>query len=201
MKKITMVVVIIVSFLGLYFIPVQAESSLRKVRDYFTGKKRVTMTGVIAISGENRIYFKDESGKLYRLKGKQSKNFENRKGDTVEITGYVKKHNLEVRRYKIIKEYVEPEPEPEVDNTETDITSDDSDNSISSDDKDSSLELDDSDVSSDDSETYTVVSGDTLGKISKKFYGTTAKWKKIAEDTDISNPKRLKVGQILTINK
>jgi nucleoid-associated protein YgaU len=48
---------------------------------------------------------------------------------------------------------------------------------------------------------YVVVSGDTLGKISKKVFGTTAKWKKIAEFNGITNPRLLKVGMTLRIPK
>ncbi|GEM_PF-884491 len=48
---------------------------------------------------------------------------------------------------------------------------------------------------------YVVVSGDTLGKISKKIYGTTANWKKIAQSNGITNPKLLKVGMTLRIPK
>lgn len=46
---------------------------------------------------------------------------------------------------------------------------------------------------------YVVVSGDTLGKISQKVYGSTAHWKKIAEFNGITNPKLLKVGMTLRI--
>jgi peptidoglycan hydrolase-like protein with peptidoglycan-binding domain len=48
---------------------------------------------------------------------------------------------------------------------------------------------------------YTVVSGDTLGKISKKYYGTTTKWKKIADANKnlIKNPSSLKIGWKLVI--
>ncbi|MFZ5950674.1 MAG: LysM peptidoglycan-binding domain-containing protein [Candidatus Rifleibacteriota bacterium] len=48
---------------------------------------------------------------------------------------------------------------------------------------------------------YVVVSGDTLGKISKKIYGTTGNWKKIAKSNGITNPKLLKVGMTLRIPK
>lgn len=47
--------------------------------------------------------------------------------------------------------------------------------------------------------TYVVKSGDTLGKISSKLYGTTTKWKKIAEANNITNPKHLKVGMTLNV--
>ncbi len=48
---------------------------------------------------------------------------------------------------------------------------------------------------------YKVMSGDTLGKISKKNYGTTANWKKIAEYNGINNPRSLKVGMTIKIPK
>ena len=47
--------------------------------------------------------------------------------------------------------------------------------------------------------TYIVQSGDTLGKISSKLFGTTTKWKKIAEANNITNPKHLKVGMTLKV--
>ncbi len=48
-------------------------------------------------------------------------------------------------------------------------------------------------------QTYTIKKGDTLGSISKKFFGTTTKWKLIAETNNISNPGAIKIGQILEI--
>ena len=50
-------------------------------------------------------------------------------------------------------------------------------------------------------QTYTVVSGDSLSKIAKKFYGDANKWRKIFEankDT-IENPDRIFPGQVLKI--
>ncbi|MDO6803844.1 LysM peptidoglycan-binding domain-containing protein [Wenyingzhuangia sp. 1_MG-2023] len=48
---------------------------------------------------------------------------------------------------------------------------------------------------------HTVVSGDTLGKISKKYYGKSSAYNTIFEaNKDIlDNPDLIKVGQILTI--
>lgn len=50
-------------------------------------------------------------------------------------------------------------------------------------------------------EKYTVQKGDTLQKISKKFYGTTKKWNKIYEankDT-LKAPDKIRAGQVLNI--
>ncbi|GLQ47452.1 hypothetical protein GCM10007862_25030 [Dyella lipolytica] len=50
-------------------------------------------------------------------------------------------------------------------------------------------------------QTYTVVSGDSLSKIAKHFYGDANKWKAIFEaNTDqLSDPNRIKPGQVLKI--
>ncbi len=48
-------------------------------------------------------------------------------------------------------------------------------------------------------QTYTIKKGDTLGSISKKFFGTTTKWKLIAETNNINNPASIKIGQVLEI--
>ena len=51
------------------------------------------------------------------------------------------------------------------------------------------------------SQSYTVQSGDSLGKIAKHFYGDASQWKKIYEanrDT-ISNPDLIHAGAQLTI--
>ncbi|MFK7900164.1 MAG: LysM peptidoglycan-binding domain-containing protein [Cyclobacteriaceae bacterium] len=47
--------------------------------------------------------------------------------------------------------------------------------------------------------TYTVVSGDTLGKISKQFYGKSSQYMAIAKASNISNPDRISIGQHLNI--
>lgn len=46
---------------------------------------------------------------------------------------------------------------------------------------------------------YTIKKGDTLGSISKKFYGTTKYWKEIAKTNNISNPAGLRVGKKIKI--
>ena len=58
------------------------------------------------------------------------------------------------------------------------------------------LKLPNSSLSSSSYKSYTVVSGDTLGKIAQKF-GTT--YQEIARINGISNPNLIKVGQVLKI--
>ena len=57
------------------------------------------------------------------------------------------------------------------------------------------------DTSQSAQQTYTVVSGDSLSRISKRLYGDAAKWKKIYEaNTDqIKNPDLIYPGQVLKI--
>lgn len=52
-------------------------------------------------------------------------------------------------------------------------------------------------------QSYTVVAGDTLSKISKKFYGDANKYTRIfdANRDKLSNPDKIQVGQVLTIPK
>ncbi len=47
--------------------------------------------------------------------------------------------------------------------------------------------------------TYTVVSGDTLSKIAKRFYGDANHYHQIAQASGISNPDQIDVGQELTL--
>jgi len=56
-------------------------------------------------------------------------------------------------------------------------------------------------ISSVSFEKYTVQKGDTLQKISKKFYGTTKKWQKIfdANRETLKSPDKLYVGQTIDI--
>ncbi len=47
--------------------------------------------------------------------------------------------------------------------------------------------------------TYTVKSGDTLGKIAKRFYGDAGHYKAIASASGIANPDHIEVGQTITL--
>lgn len=46
---------------------------------------------------------------------------------------------------------------------------------------------------------YTVVSGDTLSKIAKRFYGDANHYHAIAQASGISNPDHIEVGQVVTL--
>lgn len=50
-------------------------------------------------------------------------------------------------------------------------------------------------------QTYTVVGGDSLSKIAKKFYGDATQWRHIFEANQdrISNPDMIQIGQVLKI--
>ena len=47
--------------------------------------------------------------------------------------------------------------------------------------------------------TYTVVSGDTLSKIAKRFYGDANHYHQIAKASGIDNPDHIEVGQEITL--
>ena len=47
--------------------------------------------------------------------------------------------------------------------------------------------------------TYVVKAGDTLGAIAREMYGSAAKYTIIAEANNITDPRRIWVGQVLTI--
>ena len=47
--------------------------------------------------------------------------------------------------------------------------------------------------------TYTVVSGDTLSKIAKRFYGDANHYHQIAAASGIDNPDKINVGQVVTL--
>ncbi|GAB4531793.1 MAG: hypothetical protein Kow0063_11490 [Anaerolineae bacterium] len=48
-------------------------------------------------------------------------------------------------------------------------------------------------------QTYVVKPGDTLGAIARQFYGNAARYTLIAEANNITDPRRIWVGQVLTI--
>lgn len=49
--------------------------------------------------------------------------------------------------------------------------------------------------------TYKVKKGDTLWDLARKYYGNPYKWHAIADRNGVKNPRRLRIGKILTIPK
>lgn len=50
-----------------------------------------------------------------------------------------------------------------------------------------------------DTQSYTIQSGDSLSKISKKFYGDANKYQKIASANSIADPNKIQAGKTITI--
>jgi nucleoid-associated protein YgaU len=48
-------------------------------------------------------------------------------------------------------------------------------------------------------QTYTIVAGDNLSKVSKLFYGSPNHYGKIAEASGIDNPDHIQIGQQVTV--
>lgn len=98
----------------------------------------------------------------------------------------------------------EPYAEPVIEETTHQVTENIPDNIITAVDQEETIEPyeeeeEEETAPATPTKTYVVQSGDTLGKISNKLFGTTAKWKKIAEANKITNPKHLKVGMTLIV--
>ena len=110
-----------------------------------------------------------------------------------------------INQAKVLEEPTpEPYEEPSLESEPTTTNRIPNDIIVAEDQDDSSIEPyeaedDEETITSDNEKTYVVQSGDTLGKISSKLFGTTAKWKKIAEVNNITNPKHLKVGMTLKV--
>ena len=50
-----------------------------------------------------------------------------------------------------------------------------------------------------DDQTYTIVAGDNLSKVSKLFYGNANKYEAIAKANGMENPDKIQVGQTIKI--
>lgn len=189
MKKI-MMGICVMSLLLLMTAPVEA-GAFDRVKKMFKSKERVTLTGTVLNVDSDGPVFRTEDGDTFRLTGKQTESLRDKRGAEISVTGYRHGEKFDLRRFKILRE-PEPEPEPELETSSDDYSSDSSDN----------LSIGEerwSDTSEPEMETYVVESGDTLGKISRKFYGTAGSWGRIAEANNIKDPRKIKVGMKLDI--
>lgn len=199
-----------------------AEGSLSKVRSFFKGRTRTTITGTVDRDGE-KILLKAEDGKTYELNGKPAdKLVEEHKGASVRVTGYAQKDTFEVRRYQAVEDAAKVETAAKTDESEETAEparDEEKEAEIRAAQEDEDLPAakprrnkkraaaveEDADTTSTPDATsgatksYTVEKGDTLAEISKKFYGTTKNWQKIQKHNNIKNVKAIKPGMVLEI--
>ena len=193
-------------------------------------QRSTTITGIVDSVAEKNIMFKTLDGQLLQLIGdKASKVGENR-SVKIRVFGNVIKQNtkyptgaIQVRNFRVLESapapeptpapepvpepiaepepYVEPEPiaEPEP-VVEPEPYPEPSPMAVPAD-VVSEPEPTPEPVAEPEYTEYVVESGDTLGKISKKMFGTTAKWKTIAEYNSITDPRLLRVGNTIRIPK
>ncbi len=191
--------------------------------------RSTTITGVVDSVAENKVMFKTLDGQTLQLIGEPAAKVGENRSVKIRIFGNVVKPDqkypsgaVQIRSFKVLEAvpvetaepasepettyepepYIEPEPVEEPapyvpsEPVAADVEEDDEDAAPFVDD---ATEYADEEPAVEEAKTYVVASGDTLGKISQKVYGTTAKWKQIAEHNGITNPKLLKVGMTLRI--
>lgn len=217
MRK-NLILVVIMTMLALPS-GVFAKGEWYKPGSWFSKKSRsTTITGTVDSVAEGQVVFKTLDGQTLALIGDKAAAIGENRSVKIRVFGNVIKPDqrystgaIQVRTFKVLEEapvvaaepvveatpepYVEPEPvvEPveEVQPEPAPVADADTIDDAA---LDTENTADDSSVKQ-----YVVASGDTLGKISKKIYGSAGKWKKIAEYNGISNPKLLKVGMTLRI--
>jgi nucleoid-associated protein YgaU len=172
--------------------PALAGSGINRIKSLFKTQERVTRTGIVQCVDSDRVLLVTDSDDEYVLKGSHLAVLKENKGALVELTGYLKRGQFDVRRYKIVKA-----AEPEV---EEDLSLSSMEEDLSADTK----VVDFGTMSEPEEEEercvpYTIVAGDTLGKISKKFYNSAGKWKIIADKNQIKDPRKIRVGDQLQI--
>lgn len=217
MKK-NLVLVVILSMLAL---PTGAfaKGDWWKPGSWFSKKSRsTTVTGMVDSVAEGKVMFKTLDGQNLLLVGDQALKVGENRSVKIRVFGNVFKPDqkypsgaLQVRSFKVLEQavildepvvepvaepepYVESEPVEEVQSEPIPVIADTDDY-----DDDEEEIVEDHEEDTAQVRQYVVKSGDTLGKISKNVYGTSANWKKIADHNGISNPKLLKVGMTLRI--
>lgn len=193
-----------------------AEGTLSRVRSFFKGRTRTTVTGTVDRDIDATI-LKADDGKVWKLDGRQADRLlEAHRGAAVSVEGYAQGERFEVRRFKPVEGAVaKPAAKAPAYDDDEDIEKvpsyDDDDEDIApapvrrrpgatTAKKPSARDYDDDDdYASGDSRTYTVEKGDTLAGISKKFYGTTKHWGSIQKHNNIKDVKMIKPGMVLEI--
>ncbi len=208
-------VVALVLFLCLAATTVHA-GALSKMTDWFKTKKvSTTVTGKVESVDGRKVMFKTDDGQVLQLTGRKSEKIAEHRAVTIRVFGNVRKPDakfptggLEVRNFKVLEDAPaaqlapgpapEPEPEPEpIAEPEPEPAPEPEPEPEPIAEPEHMYEPAAAEPAH--SDTYIVEKGDTLAKISKKVYGTTKEWKKIAEFNHITNPKALKVGMTLKI--
>ncbi|MBF0501097.1 MAG: LysM peptidoglycan-binding domain-containing protein [Candidatus Riflebacteria bacterium] len=202
-----------------------AKGTFSKVTDWFKSKARsTTVSGSVESIEGRKITFKTDDGQLLELTGRQAEKVGEHKGAVLRVFGNVRKPDghfpnggIEVRNFRVVEEAKpaapapapepapapapepepapapapEPEPAPapmpEPAPEPTPIV------------EPAPIPGETGATSEEKTKSYVVQKGDTMAKISKKVYGTTKKWKKIADANNIKDPKALKVGKTLKI--
>ncbi|PKL46269.1 MAG: hypothetical protein CVV42_16960 [Candidatus Riflebacteria bacterium HGW-Riflebacteria-2] len=191
--------------------------------------RSTTITGIVDSVAEGKVMFKTLDGQTLQLVGESAASIGENRSVKIRVFGNVVKPDqkfpsgaVQVRNFKVLEampapvEPVEPEPtyepepyiEPEpIEEPAPYVPAEPVSVVDDEDEEDDAPFVDDAteyasnepEPAVEEEKTYVVASGDTLGKISQKVYGTTAQWKKIAEHNGITNPKLLKVGMTLRI--
>ncbi|MBF0405976.1 MAG: LysM peptidoglycan-binding domain-containing protein [Candidatus Riflebacteria bacterium] len=202
---------------------VYAKNPFSGVMEWFKGKTRsTTVTGIIESVDGRKVMFKSSDGQLLELTGRKSEKLLEHRGATIRIFGNIRKPDskfptggLEVRNFKVTEEAAPPAVEEPVSSAPVETETPVQETELAP----APEPLPEPEpapeyvpepapvvepVHSDDNQLapgskYVVQKGDTLAKISKKVYGSTGKWKKIAQANKINNPKSLKVGMSLKI--
>ena len=202
-----------------------AKGTFSKFSEWFKSKARsTTVSGQIDSIDGRKIMFKTEDGQTLELTGRKSEKLAEHRGAKLRVFGNVRKPDghfpnggIDVRNFKILEEKsaepapapaAEPEPapapEPVAEPAPEPVPAPEPIEEPAPEPAPAPI-----DVSAIPGETggeptgkmtsYVVAKGDTLAKISKKIYGTTKKWKSIADANHIKDAKKMKVGMTLQI--
>lgn len=203
-----------------------AKGTFSKITEWFSKKARsTTVTGAIEAIDGRKIMFKTDDGQVLELTGRKAERLAEQRGAKMRIFGNVRKPDakfpsgaIDVRNFRITEEKPaepapepapaepapapEPTPEPAMEPTPEPEPAPEPAPEPTPEPAPADLSAIPGETQGEPAvsgSTYVVEKGDTLAKISKKLYGTTKKWKGIAEANNIKNPKSLKVGMKLQI--